>query len=167
MAKAELKQICWTTLLKDFCNNTSVFLLQHFIISTTSFCIFATRSIYTEAQRHSFDPKNLTWPTRGPNRPLEWESAHFSWPTQGHNWPSWHRMEWESAHFSWHPRGHNWPFRCLDYVLSNHNNFGQEGGRAGINKNVTDTKCDRRGVTTDPGRGGRAGISKNVTDTFR
>ena len=24
-----------------------------------------------------------------------------------------------------------------------------EGGRAGINKNVTDTKLDRRGVTTD------------------
>ena len=55
-------------------------------------------------------------------------------------------------------RGHNWPFRCLDsfakyYVLSNHNNFGQEGGRAGINKNVTDTFRHLRGVTTDLGGG--------------
>ena len=48
------------------------------------------------------------------------------------------------------------------YVLSNHNNFGQEGGRAGINKNVTDTKRDIRGVTTDLG-----GINKKVTDTKR
>ena len=30
-------------------------------------------------------------------------------------------------------------FYQIYYVLSNHNNFGQEGGRAGINKNVTDT----------------------------
>ena len=96
MAKAELDQICWTTLLKDFCNNTSVFLQEHFSISATSFCFFATRSIYTEAQRHSFDPKNVTWQTRGPNRPLEWESAHFLW----------------------HPRGHNWPFRCLVLCLT-------------------------------------------------
>ena len=34
-----------------------------------------------------------------------------------------------------------------------------EGGRAGINKNVT----YQHRVTTDQGRGGRAGISKNVT----
>ena len=36
------------------------------------------------AQWHSFDPKNVTWQTRGPT---EWESAHFSLPTRGHNWP--------------------------------------------------------------------------------
>ena len=65
MAKAELDQICWTTLLKDFCNNTSVFLQEHFSISATSFCIFATRSIYTGAQRNSFDPKNVTLRTQG------------------------------------------------------------------------------------------------------
>ena len=34
-----------------------------------------------------------------------------------------------------------------------------EGGRAGISKNVTHL----HGVTTDQGRGGRAGINKNVT----
>ena len=28
-------------------------------------CIFATRSIYTEAQQNSFDPKNVMWQTRG------------------------------------------------------------------------------------------------------
>ena len=44
-------------------------------------------------------------------------------------------------------------FYQIYYVLSNHKNFGQEGGRAGINKNVTDTKRDRRGVTTDLGGG--------------
>ena len=78
--------------LRIFYKNTSVFLQQHLSISATSFCIFATRSIYTEAQRHSFDPKNVTWQTCGPNRPLEWESDDFPWPTRGHNWPSWHRM---------------------------------------------------------------------------
>ena len=57
MAKAELYQIEQTTLFKDFCNNTSVFLKQHFSISTTSFRIFATCFICTEAQRNSFDPK--------------------------------------------------------------------------------------------------------------
>ena len=104
MAKAELDQICWTTLLKDFCNNTSVFLQEHFSISATSFCIFATRSIYTEAQRHSFDPKNVTWRTRGPNL---WESdhfryIHFSLLTRGHNWPSWHSMRkwWYSVSYA-------------------------------------------------------------------
>ena len=40
------------------------------------------------------------------------------------------------------------------YVLSNHNNFGRgRGGRAGINKNVTDTKRYTHGVTTDLGGG--------------
>ena len=39
------------------------------------------------------------------------------------------------------------------YVLSNHNNLGQEGGRAGIKKNVTDTFRHLRGVTTDLGGG--------------
>ena len=41
------------------------------------------------AQWHSFDPKNVTWQTRGPT---EWESDHFLLPTRGHNWPSWHTM---------------------------------------------------------------------------
>ena len=70
MAKPELYQISWTALFMDFCNNTSVFLQQHFSVSATSFCIFATSSIYTEAQQNSFDPKNVTWRKRGPNRPF-------------------------------------------------------------------------------------------------
>ena len=64
------------------------------------------------------------------------------------------------------------------YVLSNHNNFGRgRGGRAGINKNVTDAgsqmtwEGDRAGINknvTEAGsqltwEGDRAGISKNVT----
>ena len=66
MAKAELYQIEQTTLFKDFCNNTSVFLQQHFSISTTSFRIFATCFICTEAQRNSFDPKKRYVTNTGP-----------------------------------------------------------------------------------------------------
>ena len=45
------------------------------------------------------------------------------------------------------------------YVLSNHNNFGRgRGGRAGINKNVTDAGSQ---MTWE---GDRAGINKNVTE---
>ena len=44
----ELNQIGWTTLFKNFCNNTSVFLQIHFAFS-----------INTEAQRNTFDPKTL------------------------------------------------------------------------------------------------------------
>ena len=57
------------------------------------------------------------------------------------------------------------------YVLSNHNNFEQEGDRPGINKNVTDTFRHSRGVSNAGSQltweGGRAGINKNVTDTKR
>ena len=118
IAKAELDQICWTTLLKDFCNNTSVFLQEHFSISATSFCIFATRSIYTEAQRHSFDPKNVTWRTWDPNRPplVQMRKCSRGDPTDHHD------TEWESAHFSLLTWGHNWPFRCLDLMTFDDNN---------------------------------------------
>ena len=40
------------TTLQYFCNNTAVFLQLHF-------AFFATRSIYTEAQQNSSDPKNV------------------------------------------------------------------------------------------------------------
>ena len=50
----------FATTLQFFCNNTSVF-LQH------NFCISATRSIYTEAQRNSFGAKNVMSQTWGPN----------------------------------------------------------------------------------------------------
>ena len=80
-------QCSYSTLLKDFCNNTSVYLQQHFSISATTlqyfcnntsvflqlhFAFFATRSIYTEAQQNSFDPKKcyVTNTARGPNRPF-------------------------------------------------------------------------------------------------
>ena len=56
MAKAEQNQIGWTTLFKNF----------HFSISANSFCIFATRSIYTEAQRDFFDPKTLRHEHKAP-----------------------------------------------------------------------------------------------------
>ena len=60
MARAEVNQIRWITLFKDFCNNTSVFLQQHFSIFATSFCIFAAHSIYNETQQNSFDQKKIT-----------------------------------------------------------------------------------------------------------
>ena len=44
-------------------------LQQRFSISATSFCIYATRFIYTEAQQNSFDPKNVTSRTWGPILP--------------------------------------------------------------------------------------------------
>ena len=67
----------WTE--SDWLNHTiEGFLQQHFRISATSFCIFATRFIYAEAQRNSFDPKHITWKIRGPNWPPLIQKCHVT-----------------------------------------------------------------------------------------
>ena len=74
MEKAELNQIRWITLFKDFCKNTSVFLQQYFSIFATSFYILAARSI----------KKNYVTNT-GPLRKWSFffSNTHFSLPTGG------------------------------------------------------------------------------------
>ena len=103
MAKAELDQICWTTLLKDFCNNTSVFLQHRFCISATlrlngtSF-VKKREVIYCGPQLTSFDVKKM-------------------WRHQN-SWHSLKKCSFFVTHtFSLLTGGSNWPFRCLEVTL--------------------------------------------------
>ena len=86
----ELNQIGWTTLFKDFCNNSSVFLQLH----------FATDLLWC---------KNMTWRTWGPNRPPLVQKCYM---TDTKPQPT--SFVAKTLHDGHRAPAANWPFRCLD-----------------------------------------------------
>ena len=70
--RTQLNQIGWTTVFKDFCNFILHF-CNTFHLHWASTDLLWSKKCYvtnTGPQPTSFDPKNVTWGTRGPNRPI-------------------------------------------------------------------------------------------------